>query len=92
MQDGNIVEEGTRAALYASEASVYHSLVKLQEQAMDKRLDRGMEEAQDDVVLAANPSAKQLSSKKVLDDRHKSTKYLEPDEKKEGELVRLVDL
>lgn len=39
VQEGQIVEEGAHQQLYANDKSVYHSLVKLQEQAMDKRAD-----------------------------------------------------
>lgn len=36
LQAGTVVEQGTHSALYSDEASVYHSLVRLQEQATDK--------------------------------------------------------
>lgn len=36
MQNGTVVEQGSHSALYADEASVYHSLVRLQEQATEK--------------------------------------------------------
>ena len=40
LQDGKIVEQGTHGSLFSDAESVYHSLVKLQEQAMDKRADK----------------------------------------------------
>jgi hypothetical protein len=64
LQDGAVVEEGDHVALYADEASVYHALVKLQEQAMDQRAEANdnaaeMEpnEASDGDLLAAQGSA-----------------------------------
>ena len=39
LQSGTVVEEGTHTELYSQATSVYHSLVELQAQAMDKRAD-----------------------------------------------------
>jgi hypothetical protein len=67
LQDGgvnNVVEEADHVALYADEASVYHALVKLQEQAMDQHAearDNAAElepnEASDGNLLAVQGSA-----------------------------------
>jgi ureidoglycolate hydrolase len=37
LQEGDVVEQGSHQELYSNEGSVYHSLVRLQEQATEKR-------------------------------------------------------
>jgi hypothetical protein len=95
MQAGKIVEQGTHASLFVREDSVYHSLVKLQEQAMDKRANDA-EEKEDiedgDLIPPVNVSGKQLSSRKSLDSRYSidgpELKVSKDDDVDKEELVR----
>lgn len=57
MQGGTVVEEGTHSALYRDEASVYHSLVRLQEQATDKRDEMAGEVNLEEAVAADEAEA-----------------------------------
>ena len=102
------MEQGTHKDLYARESSVYHSLVKLQEQAMDKRAnadEAGAATDADEVALtpagaaAAAPSGKDRASglgsqRKSLDLKGAQGEKtgLHGDEKKEDELVRMLRL
>jgi ABC transporter transmembrane region len=45
VQEGQIVEEGSHDALFSNTSSAYHALVKLQQQAMDKRADADFDSA-----------------------------------------------
>ena len=108
LQEGKIVEQGTHKDLYARESSVYHSLVKLQEQAMDKRAnadEAGAATDADEVALTpagaavATPSGKDRASgmrsqRKSLDLKGPQGEKtgLPGDEKKEDELVRMLHL
>jgi hypothetical protein len=87
VQDGFIVEEGTHDELFSRENSAYHSLVKLQEHATEKRIEGGLEQAQDIIPAGGQPSAQQLSSKRLLEDRHGSSKKNLDNGEKEDELV-----
>lgn len=79
MQDGAAVEEGTHDDLYANPASVYHSLVQLQQQATDMRIKEGLEDelAEEEALITSQPSGRTLSSKRAIELRHASKRRSE---------------
>jgi hypothetical protein len=87
VQDGFIVEEGTHDQLFSHDNSAYHSLVKLQELATEKRIEGGLEAAPPDEIPAGGQlSAQQFSSKKLLENTNYSKKGID-NEDKDDELV-----